>query len=179
VAFSVGVAGLCAMLYHASATREFRSFDVAGLYATSALFAVLVATRLGTIGAGAARSVGAFVTWLALTAAGIGAMGARNLEIAGFKPLAVPVVATVAAVVVASMLLVYCLRRADPRKWRLGLGAIIVMAVGFAFAAIDHPGGAWTMPGSLLQPHALWHVLCATSVGLALECLESPTHSAA
>src|SRR5690606_35644283 len=121
------------------------------------------------------RGIAAFLTWLGMMIVAIGATLARNTAVAEIKPLSVPVVSAVAGVLLASMLLIYCLRRADPRKWRFGLGAIALIGVGFIFAAVDHPGGAWVNPGGFLQPHALWHVCCAAGLGLALECLNSPT----
>lgn len=179
LALTIAAAGLCAMLYHASATREFRNLDIAGLYAACGLLVTLAAVRLRAPGTNTSPGLRGFVTWLVVSGLGVFAMLSRNVEVAGFKPLAVPVVTMAAAITVASMLLVYCLRRADPRKWQLGLGAIVLMALGVLFQSLDHPGGAWCVPGSLLQPHALWHVLCAISLGLAMECFESPTHAAA
>jgi hypothetical protein len=176
---TVAIAGLCAMFYHASASREFRHADIAGLYWACALVAFIAATRLGVFGAQTNRGLPAFLIWLGFGGLAIAATAWRNIHLGGFKPLQVPVVTAVIALLVGSMLLVYCLRQSDPRKWRLGLGAMALMTIGFVLETGDHPGGAWCVPGALVQPHAAWHVLCAASLGLALECFESPTRAVA
>jgi hypothetical protein len=43
-----------------------------------------------------------------------------------------------------------------------GLG---IFAVAFAIWNVSRTGGAWCSPESLLQGHALWHLLSAVSVG--------------
>lgn len=175
----VALAGIGAMFYHASASRLFRSADLAGLYWGAAVFAMLGATRLGWLDARVGRGSNAFLVFVATGVLAWAATVFRNVAIGGFKPLALPVVGSVAAVVSTLVLAILVLKERASWQRNYALAAIGLMVIGFLLQLGDHPGGALTLPGAWLQPHAIWHVFCAASVGLAFLCLEGPRRALA
>lgn len=179
LAVTLAIAGVAAMLYHASATRMFRQGDIAGLYWTGGLVCWLAATRLGVLGPRAGSGRVALVAWLGFGLLAIVLTALRNVQMAEFKPLQLPVVTAVLGLLVGSMVLVFCLRQADARTWRFGLGAIVAISVGFVLQYGDRPGGFWCVPGSWVQPHAVWHVLCALALALMVECFDAPPRAPA
>ena len=50
-----------------------------------------------------------------------------------------------------------------PMSWWWALVAVGAMVVAFVIWSFSHSGGPLCDPGSLLQGHAVWHVLCAVS----------------
>ncbi len=165
-ALAVASAGICAMLYHASAARDLRHADIFGLYWTMALLVVIAAIRMGTLPAATGRGWKAFLIWFGLGVLAAFATAFRSSPIAGFTPFSVPVVSLIGALLLASMLLVYCLRQADPRKWRLGLGAIAAIGIGFRAASRRSSGRS--------LEHARWFpatargVACVVCIGPGL-----------
>jgi hypothetical protein len=77
----------------------------------------------------------------------------------------VGVVIIVEAAVSFPVLRPWATARIDPRRmpwfWA-GLGSF---AAAFAIWNVSRTGGVWCDSGSLLQGHALWHLLTAVSVG--------------
>ena len=53
----------------------------------------------------------------------------------------------------------------DPRRMPWFWAGLGTFAVAFAIWNVSRTGGAWCSPDSLLQGHALWHLLSAVSVG--------------
>ncbi len=52
-------------------------------------------------------------------------------------------------------------RRRSPEVARAGVAALATMLVAFVIWNLDQ--GAWCRPDSLVQGHAIWHVLCAVA----------------
>jgi hypothetical protein len=68
---------------------------------------------------------------------------------------------------VAVGLEVALLRRGSPRQdlW-FGLASLAVLTLAFGIWTTGQEGHAWCDPGSLLQQHAAWHVLCSVAAYL-------------
>jgi hypothetical protein len=93
--------------------------------------------------------------------------------IAEFTPADVPVLMTVGNTVFAVLLLgglvlevVLRLRGANPLDLRWGLASVVTLLVAFVVWSLGKDGGPLCDPQSLLQPHAVWHLLDALAAWL-------------
>lgn len=94
----------------------------------------------------------------------VGLVGA--CEIVGASGLAVPVVmfagnAAFAALLLVTVVVEAWLSRRDRRPIRWGVAALVVLLVAFGVWIMDQRG--WCDPHSLLQGHAVWHLLNAAA----------------
>ncbi len=172
----VGVAliatGVGSFLYHASASRTLRHLDVGAMYW---LFIGTAAFAIASIRPRLARwleAPGTGFAAAAAVAAGLVTAG-RNLRLAGVKPLALTTLTALTAAVLAAALGLTALRRRTVRA-RLGAGGALAL---FALAVIcqvgDRPGGWLVNPEGVIQAHALWHVLSAAALVLAVRTLDT------
>ena len=94
-------------------------------------------------------------------------------SIAEFTPADVPVLMTVGNTVFAVLLLaglvlevVLRVRGASRLDLRWGLASVVTLLVAFAIWSLGSDGGPLCQPRSLLQPHAVWHLLDALAAWL-------------
>lgn len=169
-AILIGV-GMASFMYHAAASRPIRNYDVGAMYA------VLGVTALLCLGVFLPR----FARWLDQRAlvAGVLCVAAaaivtveRNWRVWGVKPFALLIVTEVASAVLIGTLLFVAWR--TPRR---DVRIAIALSLGFyTIAAACHTGdrpGSWLcVPGYWIQPHAVWHVLSAAALVLAVWAIE-------
>lgn len=168
----IGV-GIGSFLYHASASRTLRHLDVGGMYW------VLLSATLHSMGSMFPRfgartdrhGMAMGILTLALATAGA---AARNVTVAGTKPLALDIIIVASAASIIAALLITGFRRRT-RGAVLGcvaslsaFGAAIVFQIG------DRPGGFLCDPASPIQAHALWHCLSALALVAAVRMIDSP-----
>ncbi len=171
----VGVAliavGIASFLYHASASRTLRHFDVAamyGLFFGTTVFAIgLTASRVRRLAEDHVRILG-----VAAIAFAAGAAWFRNTVILGLKPLALTTITAVAAAILISGLAFAALRRRCVRLTARTSLAIALFGAAVVCQIGDRPGGWLCSPGSLIQAHALWHLLSALALLIAIDAVE-------
>jgi hypothetical protein len=149
------------MALHASFTRWGGHVDVASMYLHASL---LVAYGVARAYALSVRGFAALYVPLAclLVASKVAGPWSSDLIFAG-----------VLAAAGASDVLAVRRRREWTRDRRLLLGALALFAAAFAIWLPSRSGGALCDPGSWLQGHAAWHLLCAGSAGLLFAYLRS------
>jgi hypothetical protein len=166
--------GLGALFYHASATREWRHPDVAALFWVYLMLGVAAMRRAPLLGpkAGEWLERHAHVVGLATGMAAVALTYFRNIRLFGIKPLHVHVTTGTIITVVSLVLLSVCLERRERWRWAFSVGALLLVLAGVILQVADHPGGWLALPAAAIQPHAVWHLLSAASVVLAVEALE-------
>lgn len=166
--------GLGALLYHASATREWRHPDVAALFWVYLMLGVVAMRRAPLIGpkAGEWLERHAHVVGFATGLAAVALTYFRNIRLFGIKPLHVHVTTGTVITVVSLVLLGVCLQCRERWRWAFTVSALLLVLAGVILQVADHPGGWLALPTAFIQPHAVWHLLSATSVVLAVEALE-------
>jgi hypothetical protein len=168
VAVSVG-----SFLYHASASRTLRHFDVGAMYALFFCIAV-AATPAVRLVSHAAIDRRARVLAVVAVAIAIVVTFARNVVIFGIKPLALSVATACTATVFAAALL--STARQQPRAsvfWRAS-ASLGLFAVAVVCQTGDRPGAWLCAPNALIQAHALWHVLAAAAVFVGMDVIDAP-----
>jgi hypothetical protein len=146
------VLGIGSLLFHASITREMQWLDMVGTYAAVVALAAFGAARLGVRPAVALAAALAVDVLLAVFKWRIDAWIALPLLVAA---AAAPIVLAV---------------RAGRGSASAALVPLALLAVATALREADvRRAVCW--PDSLLQGHALWHLLCAASLGTAFRFL--------
>jgi len=148
---AIVVIGLGSWFYHASLTFIGQAFDVQGMYLLITFALIYSASRLISITT--ATFVMAFCCGnLFLLLVQLSQPGIRRYLFA--------------ALVLATLLLEY-------RRWRSQghldnrrylIAALLLLLIGFSIWLLDM-AHLWTSPYSLLQGHAIWHVLSALAAG--------------
>jgi hypothetical protein len=167
--------GIGSFLYHASASRTFRHADVAAMYglffATSVLCVGSWHYRLADVLERRVMEL-SIITVIVGVCAAVG----RNHVIIGVKPFSLTVATTVASTIMILSLGVPVFRRESLRTTLLAGAAVVVFAVAVVCQIGDRPGGWLCAPDSIVQGHALWHILSAAAVFLTVLTLEkNPT----
>lgn len=137
-------------LFHAAVTREFQWLDMVGTYAAL----VAVAARGMVVAFGAAESV---ATAAALLADALFALFKWHVD----AYLALPALMAVIAVPMALLV------RSGRCSARAALVPFILVLVATGFRQLDVAGVLCSPASRVYQGHALWHVLCAASLGTA------------
>jgi hypothetical protein len=166
--------GLGALLYHASATREWRHPDVAALFWVYLMLGVVATRRAPHISpkVGEWLERHAHVVGFATGLAAIALTYFRNVRLFGIKLLHVHVTTGTIITVISLVLLGVCLQRGERWRWAFTVSALLLVLAGVILQVADHPGGWLALPTAAIQPHAVWHLLSAASVVLAVEALE-------
>jgi hypothetical protein len=155
------------MALHASLTRWGGHVDVASMY----LYASLL------VAYGVARAYGLSVRGFAALYVPLACLLVAS-KVAG--PWSSDVIfAGVLAAAGASDALAVRRRREWVRDRRLLLAALALFATAFAIWLPSRTGGPLCIPGSWVQGHAAWHLLCAASAGLLFAYLRSERPRAA
>jgi hypothetical protein len=142
--------GFGSAFYHASLTFVGQTFDVLGMYLLVTAILLWNLRRLRDLSRRA--SILAYVTAnVVLFGVLIAFPGLRRYAFAGL--------------VIAVLCLEYRLRDRDKRNARYLLGALGVLAIGFAIWIADITGIV-CQPWSWVQGHSIWHVCGAVSAGL-------------
>jgi hypothetical protein len=149
------------MALHASFTRWGGHVDVASMYLYASLLVAYGVARAYEL------SVRGFVTIYAplaclLVASKVAGPWSSDVIFAG-----------VLVVAGASDTLAVRRRREWVRDRRLLLAALALFALAFAIWLPSRTGGPLCVPGSWIQGHAAWHLLCAASTGLLFAYLRS------
>lgn len=144
------------MAMHATQSSLGGRFDVGSMYLFAGYAAAYGITRL--LGRGLLTLATLFVVLV------VGA------EILGATDFPAPLVDTAGNLAFAVLLLIAVLveaiiqrRPTHPGEWRWALMAVGAMVLAFVIWSLSHSGGPLCDPGSLLQGHAVWHVLCAVA----------------
>lgn len=144
---------------HASQSALGGHLDVYSMYLLAGFVFSYAAARL--LALRAAGFAGLFVVVLGLC------------TIAEFTPAEVPVVMTVGNAVFALLLLaglvlevILRVRGASGLDLRWGFASLATLLVAFAIWGTGKDGGPLCDPQSLLQPHAVWHILDAVAAWL-------------
>lgn len=144
--------GLGSLLFHASLTREMQWLDMTGTYATLVALAAFGAARLGV------RPAVALAVALVLD----GLLATFKWRIDAW--IALPLLVAAAAVPIVLAV------RAGRGSARAALVPLALLAAATALREVDvRRVVCW--PDSLLQGHALWHILCAAALGTAFRFL--------
>ncbi len=150
-------------LYHASASRVLRHFDVAAMYWVFLMTVLLCLAAVMPRGrAHLERNAVRYFFAALLLAAGWAA--ARNVAIGGMKPFSLRLaLAVTAATLIGSLAVVARRRESVPAALQL-LGIVTLLGAALACQTADQPGGRFFRPEAVIQAHAVWHVLAATTV---------------
>jgi hypothetical protein len=149
---ALALVGLGSAFYHASLTFAGQTADVLGMYLIASFMAAYAAARLFDL---SARTTGA------IYAVGNAGLLLLLLEAPELRRYLFGVL-----VIAALALELRARRRAAVRPDGRWLGAgLAALAAGFGIWSLDIIGIACA-PTSLLQGHAVWHVLTAASAGL-------------
>ena len=168
--------GIGSFLYHASASRALRHLDVGAM---NGLFFVTIVLVGAHFRGGWREKVESHPGMVAFAALGFALLAtvARNFVIFGLKPLALTTVTagTVAILICALVLEAW-------RSHSVRVTSRVVMAIALFAAAVicqigDRPGGWLLNPDSPLQAHALWHVLSAAALFVAVKVIDSRENS--
>ena len=166
----VGV-GIGSFIYHASASYTLRHMDVAAMYA---LFFALLMLAAVSLHARWSALIDAHVWLLATLALAFAAFAtsSRNFVVFGVKPLALPAVtATTSGVLIGSLMLRAWRERTVRTAVRVGM-AVSLFAGALVCQVGDRPGGWLLNPESIIQAHAVWHILAAAALFLAVQVLD-------
>lgn len=152
----IALLGPGSMAMHATQSSLGGRFDVGSMYLVAGFAAAYGMTRL--LGRGVPTLAMLFVI-LVVTA-----------EILGASDIPAPLVDTAGNLAFAGLLLIAVAleaaiqrRLSHPTSWWWALVAVGAMVVAFVIWSLSHSGGPLCHPDSLLQGHAVWHVLCAVS----------------
>ncbi|KYH45323.1 hypothetical protein AZH51_05465 [Branchiibius sp. NY16-3462-2] len=144
------------MAMHATQSSLGGRFDVGSMYLFAGYAAAYGLTRL--------LGRGLFTLSILFVVLVVGA------EVLGASDIPAPLVDTAGNLAFAVLLLVAVLvevfiqrRPTHPASWRWALMAVGAMALAFLIWSLSHSGGPLCDPQSLLQGHAVWHVLCAVA----------------
>ena len=163
--------GIGSFLYHASASRSLRRADVAAMYG---FFFATSALCVGSL----SRTVGELLErrgfWLSIAtlAVALSATAGRNVVVLGAKPFSLVVATVAASAILIPTLIVVALRRRSARTLSLVAAAVGLFSIAVICQIGDRPGGWLCAPGSVVQAHAVWHVLAAVAALLAVLALE-------
>lgn len=165
--------GIGSFLYHASASRALRHLDVGamnGLFFTTTVF---VTTRYSDRFRARVES---YIWVVAVAALGFAVIAtlARNFVLFGVKPLALTTVTAGAATVLIGALILEARRRRSIRVVVHVAAAIALFFLAVICQIGDRPGGWLLSPDSPVQAHALWHVLSALALFIAVRALDLP-----
>jgi hypothetical protein len=150
--FAVSLTTLAAgsFLFHAAVTREFQWLDMVGTYAAL----VAVAARGFVVVFGAAESV---ATAAALLVDALFAAFKWHIDALVALPVLIAVIAVPMAMLVRS-------GRCSVRTALIPFGLVVAAT---AFRQLDVAGVLCFPESRVFQGHALWHLLCAASLGTA------------
>lgn len=144
------------MAMHATQSSFGGRLDVGSMYLVAGFAAAYGLTRL--LGRGLVTLATLFVVLVVAA------------EILGASDVPAPLVDTAGNLAFAVLLLIAVLveaviqrRLSHPRSWRSALVAVGAMGVAFVIWSLSHSGGPLCDPDSLVQGHAVWHLLCAVS----------------
>jgi hypothetical protein len=149
------VVGLCSGVYHASYTFALQVLDFFAMYVFCYL---LLVVNLGRAGALGARS------WLAVYAALVAGTTALTVA-ADFSGIPIQGIVFVLIVAIVASELWLRARAATPYAMGFFWAAMAALAAGGVASALDVTR-TWCDPHSLVQGHAIWHVLSAACLGL-------------
>lgn len=163
--------GIGSFLYHASASRTLRHFDVGAMY----WVLLVAATFAGSTLVSALRpklNAHAGAVLLITGGAAIILTMRRNVRMLGFKPFSLDIAIGAAAAIILLALAVAARRDAT----LTGVGRVAGIIGLFALALVcqlgDRAGGWLFSPTSPIQAHALWHVLAAMAFVAAVRMLD-------
>lgn len=150
--------GPASMAMHATESTAGGHLDVLSMHLVAS-FAVAYALAR-TAGLSTARTVLAFVAIVSVSTR----VSWRGEQILILQHTGNLVFALLLAAAV-TMEVILWRRVAGPRP-RWVLAAVASLLLGFSVWLVSQTGGAWCVPESWLQGHALWHLLCALAVYL-------------
>ena len=152
----IALLGPGSMAMHATQSSLGGRFDVGSMYLVAGFAAAYGLTRLLRRGL--------------LTLSTLFVVLVVAAEVLGASDVPAPLVDTAGNLAFAVLLLIAVLieaviqrRPRHPRSWRSAVVAVGAMAVAFVIWSLSHSGGPLCDPDSLVQGHAVWHVLCAVS----------------
>lgn len=157
------VTGLGSAFFHASLTLVGQFLDVLGMY--------LIATFILLYNVGRLRPISQVVTVVSYLSLNI-VLAGLLLEVPTLRRYLFAVVLTAAV----ALELTIRARRTPVIERRFFVGALIVIVVAFAIWVLDITKVACD-PGSVLQGHALWHVLGAVASWLLYRYYRSERHA--
>lgn len=151
--------GLGSMFYHASGTAWSGTWDVVAQLPYAAFLCVYSLVRLLQSHGKLKQESKTFWCMYIMTTLVVG-MPRLLVDIEYAGPIAGLVVAFLLFEVVR-----YCRNNGKPRQesYRHLISALICIVLGYAVLLLSTTGAAFCRPQSLLQGHALWHVLSAAS----------------
>lgn len=162
----IGV-GVGSFLYHASASSALRAVDVGAMYWLYGHCALLAAASLwARFGAWCERWAVTLTTGLLIGSAAV--TFHRQEQIWGVRPFEITLVTTEVVILFAVAILANVIR---VRRWSaLGWPSVsaILFAAAAAFQVGDRPDGWCWNPRGTVQGHALWHLLSAAAIGIAV-----------
>ena len=146
----VALLGLASFFFHASLTWAGETLDVLGMYLVVGYLALHGLRLRG-------RLPGPFGPWLGALAA----VSTATLVSDGGHSLRRPLFGGLAL----GLLVVELLPSPRPRDRRRLLGALALFLAAYGIWTLDQLKIVWS-PESWLQGHAVWHLLCAASLGM-------------
>ncbi len=159
--------GLSSFLYHASASSALRAVDVGAMYWLYGLCLLLAAGSLSPRFDGWCERRAAVLTGAVLLLSVVVTLK-RGVQVLGFHPFGITLVS---GEIVAVFAVAVLAKAIGARNWsRLvwpGVSAILFAAAA-AFQVGDRPDGWCWNPRGAVQGHALWHLLSAAAVGIAV-----------
>ena len=166
--------GVGSFLYHASASREFRNVDVAGMFWVCFYLLVFAVVAVNPRSSNFLDRYPKFVA-VATVLAAVAATCARNVHVLEFKPLAISFVTVFSAVVSILALTIVSVRSRTPMDWLVLFGVLLLLSIAAVCEEADRPGQWACDPSSPIQLHAVWHVLGAIGCGLLFYRLAAAT----
>jgi len=107
------------------------------------------------------------------------ATSTRNMEVLGLKPISLRFTTALAATVMI-LSLAQIARRLETVSAALQLlGIVTLFGIAAACQTFDRPGGRFYTPGAVVQAHAVWHVLAATTFVWAVRLLDKAAAASA
>ena len=168
----IGV-GVGSFLYHASASRALRAFDVGAMYWLYGHLALLAAASLSPRFASWCECRAATLTG-GLLLVSVPVTLYRGVSILGVRPFEITLVTGGVALVLGVALLARAVRARHWSAWAWPAGSVLLFALAAALQVGDRPGGWCWNPQATLQGHALWHLLSAAASGLTVWGLTGP-----
>jgi hypothetical protein len=164
--------GIGSFLYHASASARLRDFDVVAMYWLLVLALAHCASLAWPKRTAWLRRQGMTLAAAALMLA-VALTLARNVTVAGFKPLSLTVVTILASAGLLLTLADLAHRRESIAAALQLLGVVTVLGAAVFLQVGDRPGGRLYRPDAMVQPHAVWHVLAAIAFTWAITILDT------